>query len=170
MCGSPPAADRLRRLALVHKQLLSIARPRIVLRSVSGCPQNLFRLVVFVLQPVSRASHNADSVSEGSSRLISRYCSMARFHRFRLAVARADIPQAPQIDPTQKTPAIARIRVAFQDPLARLPHRESRWASNTSRRRSPMTAILGIERIRFLVRLDRLGGVLRAAGRFVLRS
>ena len=54
MCGDPfQQRDRLRGLALVHQQLRQLLNSRLVFGiGLKDASQNLFGLVVFVLQPV----------------------------------------------------------------------------------------------------------------------
>ena len=171
MCGnSLEQRDRLGGLALVHQQLCQLLDRRFVFRIVlQDAPQNLFGLVVFVLQPVKTRQPQCRLAIRRIEPVNLAVLLDGAVHRFRLAAAHTDVPQAPQIDPPQQPARLHVIRVAFQDflrfgygivnPLGLPIHLRQPFADDLR---------LWIQGIRFLVRLDGLCGVFRVAARFVL--
>ena len=163
-------SDRFNGLALIHQQLGQLLDRWFVFRiSLEDTPQNLFGLVVFVLQAV-KPRQPQRRFGIGRIEPVDLAILLDGLgHRFRLAVTRADVAETSHVDSTQEPPRLHAVRVALQDflgfrygivnPLCLPIHLRQAFADNLRFR---------VQRIGFFVGFDRLGGVVRAAGRFVL--
>ncbi len=171
VCGDTfEQGHRFGGFAFVHKQLGQLLNGRLVFRiGLEDGFQNLFGLVVFVLQAVE-AREPEGRFGVGRVEAVDFAILLEGLaDGFRLAVAGRDLAQLPQIDSSQKPARLHVVGVAFQDFLRlvygfvnplRLPVHLRQALADDLRFR--------VYGVRFFIGLDGFGGVFGAAGGFVL--
>ena len=94
-----------RSFAFIHQQLRQLLHRRFISRVVlQNASQHLFGFIMLVLQPVEPRQPQSGFRVRGIQPMNLAVLLDGPAHRFRLSVARTDIAQASQINPSQQPP------------------------------------------------------------------